>query len=116
MIVLKNCTAYIKASSSKCGRPVVEGKAVCSRHGGMSTGPKTPEGRAKCAAAKTIHGQETRAIRAERQKTVARLRFLEDLMFQVGMIRGSRTRGRKPLLDGRPSDLPPLYRPSGSLD
>ena len=30
-----------------CARRAVEGKARCPNHGGLSTGPKTPEGRAK---------------------------------------------------------------------
>jgi len=84
---------------------VVEGKCVCSRHGGLSTGPRTPEGRARCAAAKTVHGHETRAKRAERQLASARLHFLEGLMLQLGMIDGPRTRGRKPLLACAATDL-----------
>lgn len=31
-----------------CVRRVVEGNARCPNHGGLSTGPKTPEGRARC--------------------------------------------------------------------
>lgn len=103
---MKSCSAYIKASASKCGRPVVEGKPVCRRHGGLSTGPRTPEGRARCAEARTIHGHETRAIRAERQLASARLRFLEGLMFQLRMIGGPRTRGRKPIAGWSFADLP----------
>jgi hypothetical protein len=34
-----------------CAGKVVPGKSRCRLHGGMSTGPKTPEGRAKIAAA-----------------------------------------------------------------
>jgi hypothetical protein len=45
-------------------------------HGGLSTGPKTPEGRARCAAAKTVHGRETRAIREECKNKLAELRGL----------------------------------------
>lgn len=103
---MKSCSAYIKASASECGRPVVEGKLVCRRHGGLSTGPRTPEGRARCAEAKTTHGHETRAIRAERQLAFGRLRFLEGLMFQLRMISGPRTRGRKPVADCSFAGLP----------
>lgn len=75
----------------------MKGKAVCKFHGGASTGPRTPEGRARCAAAKTIHGQETRQARAERSRDIALLRALESLAHSLGMITGPRTRGRKPV-------------------
>ena len=64
-------------------------------------GPKTAGGKARCAAAKTLHGRETRAIREERKRIVARLRYIEEEMFRLGLIHGPRTRGRKPSLDGR---------------
>ena len=67
----------------------------------MARGPKTTEGRARCAAARTMHGRETRAIREERKRIVARLRYIEEEMFRLGLIHGPRTRGRKPSLDGR---------------
>ena len=35
----------------------MEGKRRCRLHGGLSTGPKTPEGRARIAAANTQHGR-----------------------------------------------------------
>jgi len=54
----------------------MKGKRTCRFHGGKSTGPKTTEGKAACAAAKTIHGRETRAIRKER---AAKLRELKAL-------------------------------------
>ena len=62
----------------------------------MKGGPQTPEGLSRCAAAKTVHGRETRAIRRERGIKSAELLLLEELMFKLGMLRGARTRGRKP--------------------
>jgi hypothetical protein len=59
-------------------------------------GPKTAEGLARCAEAKAVHGRETRAIRRERGIKSAELLLLEELMFKLGMLRGARTRGRKP--------------------
>jgi hypothetical protein len=47
----------------------MRGKRVCRVHGGKSTGPRSEQGRERCAAAKTIHGWETRQkrqIRAEK--------------------------------------------------
>jgi len=63
---------------------------------GMCGGPRTPEGLARCAAAKTVHGRETRAVRRERGIKSAELLLLEELMVKLGMLTGPRTRGRKP--------------------
>ena len=54
----------------------MRGKRVCRFHGGKSTGPKTDAGRAACAAAKTVHGWETRKIREERKAGLKRLKVL----------------------------------------
>jgi hypothetical protein len=62
----------------------------------MRRGPATLEGRARCAAAKTVHGEETRAIRRARGVKSAEFLLLEELMVKLGMLNGPRTRGRKP--------------------
>ena len=80
------CQARSKRSAEQCRKAAMRGKRVCRTHGGTSTGPKTPEGRAKCAKAKTIHGWETRAIRRERAAKLAELRLMERVMIEVGMI------------------------------
>ena len=54
--------------------------------GGTSTGPKTAEGRAKCAAVKTVHGRETREKRRMRADKLRELRLMERVMIEVGMI------------------------------
>lgn len=69
---------------------------MCRTHGGLSTGPRTLEGRANCAAAKTVHGQETRAARAELSRDLAYIRALEELGRAVGLIAGPRASGRSP--------------------
>ena len=74
----------------------MKGKEVCRTHGGLSTGPKTKEGRARCAAAKTIHGRETREKRAYRSTKMAELYELEMLGRKIGMIVGPKSRGRPP--------------------
>ncbi len=43
-------------SGVPCAKFPVEGKRRCRLHGGLSTGPKTPEGRAAISAANTKHG------------------------------------------------------------
>jgi hypothetical protein len=73
-------------------------KQVCKTHGGKSTGPKTPEGRQRCAEARTILGNETRQARTERALSMRRLRKLEDLGHLLGIMSGPRTPGRKPSL------------------
>jgi hypothetical protein len=95
-ITCLRCRAKAKRSQKQCRSPAVGGRAVCRVHGGLSTGPKTEAGRLRCAAAKTIHGRETRAIRAERSRQLAQVAALEDLGRAVGLFVGPRLRGRKP--------------------
>lgn len=64
----------------------MRGKTKCAKHGGKSSGPKTPEGRRRCAAAKTIHGLETRAIRLETAEGLRMLRALEKFGIAIGLI------------------------------
>ena len=80
------CQARSKRSAEQCRKAAMRGKRVCRTHGGTSKGPKTPEGRQKCAEAKTVHGWETRAIRRERAAKLTELRFLERVMVGAGMI------------------------------
>jgi hypothetical protein len=75
----------------------MRGKNVCRTHGGKSTGPKTEQGLKRCAEAKTIHGRETREIRAERRRKLAELRRLVDLGNAVGLFTPKAAlRGRRP--------------------
>lgn len=64
-------------------------------HGAFSTGARTPEGRQRSAEARTIHGQETASKRMERSLGSARLAVLESVGHSLGLLSGSRTRGRK---------------------
>jgi hypothetical protein len=72
---------------------------IWSKWHGYGGGPKTKEGRARCAAAKTIHGRETRQIRAERTAKLAELHELETLGREIGLIKGPKTPGRKPYIN-----------------
>ena len=69
---------------------------VCKTHGCRSSGPKTKAGRVRSAKAKTIHGRETREVQSERSLASARLAVLESVGFAIGLLRGTRTRGRQP--------------------
>lgn len=90
------CTAVFKTTSQRCSAFALEGKRTCARHGALSTGPKTPEGRQRCAQARTTHGQQTTSMRIERSLASARLAVLEEIGHSINMMTGSRTRGRKP--------------------
>lgn len=87
-IVCKQCQATSKRTRLQCKAPAVKGKNVCRTHGGLSTGPKTEQGRQRCAEAKTIHGRETRKIRAERSRKSAELHHLVDLGNAIGLFNG----------------------------
>ena len=90
------CQARAKWSGEQCRRPATKGKRVCGLHGGCSTGPKTPEGRLRCAHARLTHGRETADARYERSLATARLAVLEEAGFALGLLAGPRTRGPKP--------------------
>jgi hypothetical protein len=90
------CQAKAKSTQQQCRRPASSGKRVCKLHGGASTGPRTEEGRLRCAQARLVHGQETTGARKERSIASARLAVLEAVGHGIGMMAGPRTRGRKP--------------------
>jgi len=76
----RRCQALSKRTKRQCGAPAIRGKRCCRLHGGLSTGPKTKEGRKRCAIAKTVHGGETRAIRTARPAKMAELKVLEKII------------------------------------
>ena len=94
-ITCQRCQAKSKRTKQQCRAPASKGKTKCRFHGGASTGPKTEAGRQRCAQAKTVHGRETRAIRAERSQAIARLQALEALGHALGIMHGPKTRGPK---------------------
>ena len=67
-ILCRRCSARAKRSGQQCQSPATRGKDKCRVHGGLSRGPITADGRARCAAAKTVHGRETRAKREQASK------------------------------------------------
>ena len=71
------CQAKSKRTKQQCRSPAIRGKRVCRIHGGKSTGPRTQQRINPCGAAKTLHGRETRAIRAKRQQALAGLKLIE---------------------------------------
>ncbi len=84
-------------SGRQCGAPALTGNSLCRVHiyDGRRHGPRTEEGRARCAAAKTVHGNSTRQARAELSAELVQLAMLEELALSVGLL-GVRSRGRPP--------------------
>lgn len=50
---LPRCGAWARTRRHACQAKVVPGRARCRFHGGLSTGPRTAEGKAKVAAARS---------------------------------------------------------------
>ncbi|WP_100640734.1 HGGxSTG domain-containing protein [Alteromonas facilis] len=75
-IKCRQCQAMSKRTEKQCRSPAMRNKTVCRIHGGMSTGPKTPEGKARCSAPHTTYGHETRKMRKERAIKVAELKCI----------------------------------------
>jgi len=90
----RRCQAMSKRTGLQCGAPALSGKSVCVHHGGRSTGPRTEAGKARIAAAMTVHGNSTRQARAELSAELMQLAMLEELARSVGMII-VRSRGRR---------------------
>ena len=86
----------MSSNGTQCRRGAMKNRAVCHGHSELPKGPKTLEGRQRCAVAKTIHGFETRQARTERALGMRRLRELEDLGHLLGIMTGPKTPGPKP--------------------
>ena len=56
----RRCGAKTR-SGGTCQNPAIKGRSRCKLHGGRSTGPRTPEGKARAAAAHTKHGRRSKA-------------------------------------------------------
>ena len=91
----RRCQATSKRTRLQCGAPALSGKSVCNFHGGRSTGPRTEAGKARIAAAMTVHGNSTRKARAELSEELRQLAILEELARSIGILT-ERSRGRRP--------------------
>lgn len=75
-----HCGARTRQGTACGNLPMANGR--CRFHGGLSTGPKTPEGMARMKAANTKHGargQEARRFRAMIRSLTADARQLVEL-------------------------------------
>ena len=71
---------------TKCQKPPLKGKKRCRLHGGLSSGPRTAEGRARIAAAHFRHGRRSKKFVEARAKIWAELREIERRMKMDGLI------------------------------
>jgi len=81
-ITCKRCQAQSKRTKQQCKAPAIKGKQVCRFHGGYSTGPKTPEGKARASARHTTYAHETREFRRKRKQKLAELQLLTELVIK----------------------------------
>ena len=70
-----------------CQNPVVTNRNRCRMHGGKSTGPRTPEGKARSIAAHTKHGRRSRAHVARVKAINAELRRVILECKRAGLLR-----------------------------
>jgi hypothetical protein len=111
-ILCLRCQALSKRTHVQCGAPATKGKQVCRFHGGKSTGPKTKEGRERCAKAKTIHGMSTRQAKRELSLELQEIYLLHMLAWHIGMLESPRPTGRPPYARGETA----LTNPTDSTD
>jgi hypothetical protein len=79
------CNARTRRGT-ECQKPPIKGKRRCRLHGGLSTGPKTAEGRARIAAAHYRHGRRSKKFAEMRAKIWKELREIEARMRADGLI------------------------------
>jgi len=81
----KLCLAKTR-SGAPCQKHTIAGRTRCRLHGGLSTGPKTPEGKAACVAAHWKHGRRSKAYIEARKQIWAELRRVERQMKAQSLI------------------------------
>ena len=91
------CMAQSPRTKQQCGKPAMKSSRTqkCTHHGGRSTGPRTTEGKQRLREAHLVHGQCTKAARAQYANTSANLSMLEDSLHVLGMVDAKRRQGRK---------------------
>ena len=82
---IKLCLAKTR-SGAPCQKNPIAGKSRCRLHGGASTGPRTPEGKAACVAAHWKHGRRSKAYVEARKQIWSELRRVEKEMRTEGFL------------------------------
>ena len=81
----KRCLARTRRGSP-CQNAAIRGRSRCKLHGGLSTGPKTPEGKARSIAVRTKHGRRSKAHVARFRKINTALRWITYELKRDGLI------------------------------
>ena len=98
-IKCRRCTATSSYTKVQCKRPACKTSKTskCSRHGGLSTGPKTKEGKDRIRAAHWKHGEESKEAKIKRSEKSLMFCYLEDLVNYLPLTAKFKRRvGRKP--------------------
>ena len=98
-IKCRRCTAKSSHTKEQCKRPAskLSKTSKCSRHGGLSTGPRSKEGKDRIRAAHFTHGEETLEAKTERSTKSVMFRYLTDIGNHVNLFYMQlKTRGRPP--------------------
>ena len=82
---MEKCLAQTRRDTG-CQKPPLRGKTRCRLHGGLSSGPRTAEGRARIAQAHYRHGRRSKKFVEMRAKIWAELRIIERRMKMDGLI------------------------------
>ena len=77
---VNRCQATSKRTVDQCRKAAMKGKQVCRAHGGCSTGPRTQQGRKRCAEARYQHGWESRKTRELRAQKFHEMKTLFSLI------------------------------------
>lgn len=75
-----------------CARAALNGKTRCRLHGGLSTGPRTPEGLARCIEVNLRHGRRSKTFREILVKAGMALTTMETEIVAAAMRDWSRSR------------------------
>ena len=93
----RRCKAQLSRTKLQCAKPALKGKTVCGHHGGLSTGPRTKEGKDRIRAAHWRHGEETLEAKAKRSEKSVMFRYLTDIGNHCEMFyKEIKTLGRPP--------------------
>ena len=82
---MEKCLAQTRRGTG-CQKPPLRGKTRCRLHGGLSSGPRTEQGKARIAQAHYRHGGRSKKFVEMRAKIWAELRIVERRMKMDGLI------------------------------
>jgi hypothetical protein len=80
---LKSPRCGARTRAGGCCRQPATANGRCRMHGGLSTGPRSPEGQARCRTSRLVHGYRTRAHLDLRSRAAHAARRLRDLTAQL---------------------------------